>query len=70
MQTLPIVCNSCIHRLSAGTCEAFPKGIPEEFLIDAKPHTTPTSGQKNAIVWEFAPGTETEFQDWKDLVEA
>lgn len=70
MQQVPSVCDSCIHRISDGTCDAFPGGIPEQFILDAEPHTTPTTSQKNKIVWEFAPGTETEFQDWKEYREA
>jgi len=70
MQQLPSVCNSCIHRRNETTCDAFPDGIPDEFLTWGEAHTTPTKSQKNQIVWEFAPGTETEFQDWKEFVEA
>jgi hypothetical protein len=70
MQTLPSQCDSCANRINNTTCLAFPQGIPEDFLLWANSHNTPTKSQKNAIVWEFAPGTEQEFQTWKDLVEA
>ena len=69
-EQLPIVCNSCLHRLTNTTCNAFPKGIPEDIRVWGDPHNTPTASQANKIVWEFAPGTEQEFQDWKNFQEA
>lgn len=68
-QKLPVVCDSCIHRLTDSTCEAFPKGIPDQFILDGEAHTTPTKSQGNKIVWKFAPGTEPEFEDWKAFQE-
>jgi hypothetical protein len=70
MQTMPSSCNSCIHRISDNTCDAFPDLIPDQFILDGEPHTTPIPSQKNKIVWEFAPGTELEFEDWKKFQEA
>lgn len=70
MQIVPSACDSCIHRISDSTCDAFPDGIPEQFILGREAHTTPTKEQKNAIVWEFAPGTEPEFEDWKNFQEA
>jgi len=69
-QNLPSICDSCIHRISDSTCDAFQEGIPERFILDGGSHTTPTKSQKNTIVWEFAPGTEPEFEDWKNFQEA
>jgi hypothetical protein len=63
---LPVACDSCIRRLTDTTCQAFPEEIPDDILVWGEPHNTPTKGQKNTIVWEFAPGTEGEFQDWKE----
>lgn len=69
VQKLPSVCDSCIHRRTDRTCDAFPNQIPDQFITWAEPHTTPISSQKNEIVWEFAPGTEPEFDQWKEFVE-
>lgn len=65
----PSTCDSCIHRLSESTCQAFPRGIPEDILMDGALHNAPRKGQGNRIVWEFAPGTDQEFQNWKESVE-
>lgn len=69
-QILPIPCNSCIHRIDDTTCRAFPKGIPEDIRVWGDPHNKPTTSQDNKIVWEFAPGTEPEYEDWKAFQEA
>jgi hypothetical protein len=70
MEILPIACDSCKNRISLTTCLAFPKGIPDDIKVWGSPHNTPTTSQANKIVWEFAPGTEPEFEAWKEFVEA
>lgn len=69
MHQVPSACDSCIHRLTDGSCEAFTR-IPDRFIVWGESHTTPIPDQKNRVVWEFAPGTEPEFEDWKSLQEA
>lgn len=69
-QNLPIPCNSCGNRVSDMTCLAFPKLIPEEIRVWGDAHNKPTPNQENEIVWEFAPGTEPEFEEWKAFQEA
>lgn len=68
-QNLPAQCDSCINRLTMGSCKAFAK-IPEEIVVWGEPHDKPTATQKNAIVWEFKPGKESELEDWKSLHDA
>ena len=68
-ENLPIICDSCLHRRTLSTCDAFPALIPEEILVWGDPHTSPTATQGNEIVWEFAPGTEPEFDTWKNFRE-
>lgn len=69
-QILPTPCDSCINRKTDTECLAFPKGIPEEIRVWGDAHFKPTATQGNEIVWEFAPGTEPEFEDWKAFKEA
>jgi hypothetical protein len=67
--SLPIECNSCIHRLTNSSCRAFSQ-IPEDIVVWAAPHDKPTPSQKNEIVWQFKPGKESELEDWKSLQNA
>ena len=68
-QVNPAACDSCANRVTTGTCLAFPQGIPDNILVWGEPHNSPTTSQKNKIVWEFAPVTEQEFEQWKAFVE-
>lgn len=69
-QRMPTPCDSCLHRRSDTTCAAFPQAIPEDVVVWGDNHAVVREGQKNAIVWTFKPGTEDQFQDWKDYQEA
>lgn len=49
----PPACINCKHaNLSAGTCAAFPDGIPREVISGDNQHTEPLPEQKNKIVYE------------------
>ncbi len=47
-----IRCFLCKNYLSDLTCQAFPKGIPEEILIDKNDHLKPLPEQNNDIIFE------------------
>lgn len=47
-----IRCASCKNYFSDLVCQAFPKGIPEEILIDENDHSKPLPDQDNDIVFE------------------
>tara|TARA_R110002012_G_scaffold56399_1_gene144526 strand:+ start:95 stop:328 length:234 start_codon:yes stop_codon:yes gene_type:complete len=52
-----IDCTTCrhyvFHSVVYATCEAFPKGIPVEFLMGDEPHDVPHKAQADrTILWE------------------
>jgi hypothetical protein len=69
MQTMPTPCDSCLRRLTDDTCEAFSKGIPEAILVWGDNHAEPIPNQGNELAWVFRPGSENEFQVWKEFQE-
>jgi len=50
------LCTKCIHwdkyNWNEFSCQAFPKGIPDEILQGENDHTTPLPDQGNDIVFE------------------
>lgn len=62
----PSVCDSCVQRITADSCRAF-DSIPLDILSKGSTHDRPREFQRNDVVWEFAPGTEQEFDDWRRL---
>lgn len=54
LYTLP--CMKCQHRnkffVTEFTCKAFPKGIPDEILMQEVGHKKKHSKQKNSIVYQ------------------
>jgi len=67
-QIQPVACDSCIHRITATSCEAFDL-IPTRISTWGDPHNSPVKGQGNSITWDFAPGTQQEFDLWKSVME-
>ena len=49
-EDLPL-CISCKWFIDGGTCKAFPKGIPDDFLTGELQHTIPYPGD-NGIQYE------------------
>jgi hypothetical protein len=66
-ETQPSVCDSCRHRITDVRCAAYTL-IPERYLLDQQAHTTVQDDQDRPLVWEFAPGTQREFQRWERAV--
>lgn len=46
------LCQICKNYFGDLTCQAFPKGIPDEITSGDNPHTEPLSEQDNDIVFE------------------
>lgn len=46
----PTQCIFCDNFLGKGTCQAFPEGIPHEFLVGELRHSRPVPGQVGKFV--------------------
>lgn len=68
-QRLPILCNSCLRRTGPTKCQAFPAGIPDDILVWGETHVQPREDQNNTLTWLFKPGTEDQFNEWKEFQE-
>lgn len=68
-QKLPSLCDSCLRATGPTKCQAFPVRIPDEILVWGETHVQPREGQKNNLTWVFKPGTEAEFNEWKEFQE-
>ena len=56
MNSYPIFsqCNNCKWRFGRGVCNAFPKGIPKELLLNYIKHDNPYPGD-HGILYEKKP---------------
>ena len=50
-----IICNTCLHKRTGITCDAFPEGIPE-YILRNNEHFTSVPGD-NGIVYSPAKST-------------
>jgi hypothetical protein len=48
----PAICDSCTHRRTSTTCDAFPDGIPIEISTLGGDHRKPVAGD-HGIQWEW-----------------
>lgn len=69
MHRVTSACDSCANRLSKTTCLAFPDGIPDDILVFAGTHYEPLQEQKNSVVYQFLPGMDQQWEDWRAIVE-
>lgn len=63
MQPLLRLCDSCQHFIEdAGTCKAFPSGVP---LGSEDTHFEPIEGQVGDTVYEMDMRRYDRFEDWR-----
>lgn len=70
MHSVTSACDSCVHRTGRTTCAAFPDGIPDEILVWAGTHYEPLPDQTNSVVYDFLPGMDAKWEEWRAIVEA
>ena len=56
-------CVSCVRKSRGGFCEAFPDGIPEEFLDGRLRHTEPYPGDRGLLYLPITPAPPTAPKD-------
>lgn len=67
MIRIPTLCRNCVRLRRGGvTCEAFPRGIPDEIVRYGGDHTVPIPGDRG-ITFKPRSGAEVDkaVDDWK-----
>jgi hypothetical protein len=59
----PTLCHSCSRLRDAGTCTAFPDGIPTEIIHDGADHREAWPGD-NGVRYRLRRGGERMFEAW------
>jgi len=52
----PIPCMTCVHYRGDLKCEAFPKKIPDEILVEGNDHTSPVEGDHGIMYQAMEKG--------------
>lgn len=66
---IPNLCRACIHYVpDDGTCDAFPRGVPDDILLLGGDHRT-SLGVDNGVVFEprSTPRAQLILQEWEQF---
>jgi len=61
------MCEFCRHAKEAGACNAFPNGIPSDFMSGRTYHTSPIKGD-HGIQFELDGDSARRFADVEDIL--